>query len=231
MFRKKCSNCNEKVGKKFDFCPNCGARLKSNKNKPEYIQKDYGILGKDDIIDESPIIDNTSISKLLGKALRELPRMVRQMEKEMNSQFNEPSHLNKSNTEFPFGMRIRFAINGKEIDLNELENGSQEKYTEKTKPVMSRVSTISKEKAEKFAKLPKKEPKSQMRRLSNKIIYELEVPGVNNINDILINKLENSIEIKALAKNKVYSKTININLPILKYKLAKENLILELQAK
>ena len=55
--------------------------------------------------------------------------------------------------------------------------------------------------------------------------------GVVDVEDVLINQLENSIEIKALSKDKVYSKTLNINLPILSYELEKGNLILELQAK
>ena len=70
-----------------------------------------------------------------------------------------------------------------------------------------------------------------MKRLSGKLVYEFAVPGVNDIQDIIIHKLENSIEVKALSKDKIYSKTININLPILKYSLNKGSLILELQAK
>ena len=40
-----------------------------------------------------------------------------------------------------------------------------------------------------------------------------------------------SVEIKALSKDKVYSKNLNINLPILRYHLVKDNLIIEMQAK
>ena len=93
------------------------------------------------------------------------------------------------------------------------------------------TNTISKEKLKRFSELPKTEPKSKIKRLSNKIIYELIVPGVDNIEDVLINQLENSVEIKALSKDKVYSKNLNINLPILRYHLVKDNLIIEMQAK
>ena len=51
------------------------------------------------------------------------------------------------------------------------------------------------------------------------------------IDDVFINQLENSIEIKALSKDKVYSKILNVNLPILRYRLSNGNLILELQGK
>jgi len=48
--------------------------------------------------------------------------------------------------------------------------------------------------------------------------------------ELAINQLENSIEIKAASKDTVYSKKLNINLPILSYRLTKGNLILELQS-
>ena len=85
--------------------------------------------------------------------------------------------------------------------------------------------------AKKLAKLPRKEPKTVMKRLSGKLIYELSIPGVKDVEDVLINQLESSIEIKAIAKDKVYSKTISITLPIKRYTLIKGNLILEFQAK
>ena len=70
-----------------------------------------------------------------------------------------------------------------------------------------------------------------MKRIGNKIIYEVEVPGVDNIDNVMINQLETSIEIKALTKNKVYHKTLNLNLPILSYGLNDGNLVLELQGR
>ena len=84
---------------------------------------------------------------------------------------------------------------------------------------------------ERFSKLKKFVPNSKVRRIGNKVIYELEVPGVKDIEDILINRLENSIEIKALAKDISYSKILNVNLPIIRYGLDNGNLVLELQGK
>ena len=66
---------------------------------------------------------------------------------------------------------------------------------------------------------------------SGKIVYEISVPGVHDIENVLINQLENSIEIKAISDKKVYSKTLNINLPIIGYNLNQGNLVLELAAK
>ena len=120
-------------------------------------------------------------------------------------------------------MDIQFFVNGKKV--------FPEKQIKMQKPEKIETRTISKEKANEFAKLPRKEPKTKMKRLSGKLLYELSVPGVSDINDVFINQLENSIEIKALSKTKVYSKTLEVNLPIIGYKLDKDNLILELHAK
>jgi HSP20 family molecular chaperone IbpA len=111
-------------------------------------------------------------------------------------------------------------VNGKEV-FPQVQEKNQAKKTKLF---------IDKEKIKKLSKLPKEEPLSRIRRLSGRIIYELAVPGVDDINDIIINRLENSIQIKAISPKKVYSKTLNINLPIIGYQLAKGNLILELQS-
>jgi HSP20 family molecular chaperone IbpA len=82
-----------------------------------------------------------------------------------------------------------------------------------------------------LAGLERKEPKTNIRRLSNRVVYELEMPGVESLEDISIIKLENSIEIKAISKNKAYVKVIPINLPITNYNLSEGKLILELGIK
>jgi len=142
-------------------------------------------------------------------------KMTEKMMKDMNEQ---PKERYSSN------MDIQFFVNGKRV-FPETKGKLQVQ-----KPVKIE-NEISPQKAERIAKLPRKEPKTKMKRLGEKLIYELAVPGVENINDVLINQLENSIEVKAISKNKVYSKNLNLNLPILKYSLNNGSLILELQAK
>ena len=80
----------------------------------------------------------------------------------------------------------------------------------------------------KATNIAKEEPLTSIKRLSDKVIYEIEIPGVKSIEDISITKLENSIEIKALAKDRLYFKLIPINLPITNYNLSKGKLVLEL---
>ena len=82
----------------------------------------------------------------------------------------------------------------------------------------------------KFAGLLKKEPETNIRRLSNKVVYEIKLPGVKSVKDVSIIQLENSIEIKALADKKVFYKIIPINLPINNYNLSSGILTLELDS-
>ncbi|MEK6913271.1 MAG: hypothetical protein AABW47_01205, partial [Nanoarchaeota archaeon] len=91
--------------------------------------------------------------------------------------------------------------------------------------------TFTAEKAKKFLSLKREEPKTNIRRLSNRVIYELEMPDVQSTEDISITKLESSIEIKAIGKNKAYAKRIPINLPIQNYDFLEGKLILELGIK
>jgi hypothetical protein len=222
MFKKKCSKCNNKIQKSYDFCPSCGNNLKSKNDN-----KDFGFLGKNDIVEDNQQmgLGGSFMNKMINKAMKELPNIMRSMEEQMNNEMqnsnqnphdNQPSLPNSN-------MKIKFMVNGKEVPLNN--------SPKKVQPQKIQTKKISEEKIQQISKLPRKEPKTKMKRLSGKLIYELSVPGVKDIQDILINQLENSIEIKAISKDKVYSKTINANLPILRYTLIKGILIIEFQQK
>tara|TARA_Y100000034_G_scaffold135238_1_gene206300 strand:+ start:5736 stop:6413 length:678 start_codon:yes stop_codon:yes gene_type:complete len=225
MFKKKCPKCNTKVNKNYEFCPFCGKDLKSR-----YDNEDFGFLGKNDSVnnDNQEMFGGSIIDKMMNSAMKMIEKQMRNLPNELANQNNQ-NNPNANPQTNPFqnfskpGMKIKFMVNGKEIPIKNLSETSQ-------KPQKMQAQ-ISEEKAKKLAKLPRKEPKTVMKRLSGKLIYELSIPGVKDVEDVLINQLESSIEIKAIAKDKVYSKTISITLPIKRYTLIKGNLILEFQAK
>jgi HSP20 family molecular chaperone IbpA len=220
MFKKICTNCNNKINKNYDFCPFCG-----NNSNSKHHKEDYGILGKNDVIENNFLNNNMNtpfIEKLFGQTLKILEKQMRTMSE--NQEFTKKEE--RIPQRFPIKNNIQFFINGKRIFPEENQN-----IQNNIAPKNIKVNQLSKEKLEKLSKLPKKEPNSKVRRLGARVVYELELPGVNDINDILINRLENSIEIKALSEDTVYSKILNVNLPIIRYGLANGNLILELQGK
>ena len=216
MFGKKCFKCRNKISENFDFCPHCGKDLKKIGDS-----EDYGLIGKNDYMDESNFTRDISLpfSKIFTHAMKELPAMIKLFEKQMRG-LNEDSE--KEIKRLDNNLNIQFFVNGKPMTTKKRPDN---KTMIKTAPL------IGFDKIKKLHKLPKKEPISKIRRLSGKLIYDISVPGVKNIEDVLINQLENSIEIKAISKDKVYSKILNINLPILGYSLDKGHLILELKAK
>jgi len=214
MFKKKCLKCEKRVNKNYEFCPFCGLNFKE-----KYDEQDFGMLGKNDVLNEPLPMGSSLIDKLFNNAMKMIEKQMRNLPGELNENPNRlPGNI-------PNNLKVQFFVNGKKvIPENQIESRRSKPKVKRFKPV------FSPEKRKKLSDLPKKEPNSKVRRLSGKIVYELEIPGVKNLEDILINQLENSIEIKALSNDKVYFKTLNINLPILRYQLNKGNLILELKA-
>jgi HSP20 family molecular chaperone IbpA len=219
MFNKKnCPRCEEKIKSSYDFCPSCGLKLNDNS------ERKWGMLGKKDYIDEfsTPLpsfggISGSFMNKMIGSAMK-------MIEKEMNKEFEKG---NQENPKINSNTRIRLMVNGKEITPH-IKNLRKE--TEKT-PSKKLPIDFSKENLKKFQKLTKKEPKTHVRRIGDKLTYELEVPGVKSINDVSISQMEGGLEVKAVADKKAYFKNISIDLPLIKYVLSKEILSLEMDAK
>ena len=65
------------------------------------------------------------------------------------------------------------------------------------------------------------EPNTKIKRLGEKIIVDIELPGIKKIDDVQIDRIYDSSEIKAFGKDKGYFKILNIPK---KYKLVKKNL-------
>ncbi len=231
MFGKRpCSSCSKKFEGKYSFCPYCG-------NPVGKKAEEYGMLGTDDIMQQNPgLFDsffsgmgNGVLNKMLGNTMKMLEK---ELEKEMKNQKKEVAGEEVNS---PQRTNFEIIINGKRVDPNSI------RFSQKIIPTHGKVqkaektgkksASMSVESMKKMSKMPRQEPSTSIRRLSNKVIYEIEIPGVKSIGDISITKLENSIEVKALAKDKAYSKLIPINLPILNYELSDGKLTLELDAK
>jgi len=219
MFKKKeCRKCGEKVNSKHRFCPNCGNLLSSN-------NEDWGMLGKDDFVGDFENPTDSFFGSFGGKVIGKIfEGTMKMLEKEMQKEMKDNRNYPRTN--------MQLFINGEKINL---EGGHQQaqqirKPKEQEKKIVV-LDKISKKNLKKISNMPKQEPLTKIRRFSDKIVYEIEMPGVESTKDISIIKLENSIEIKALAKNKVYFKLIPINFPITYYNLSKGKLVLELDAK
>ncbi len=204
MFGKKlCKRCGKKSGSKDNFCPNCGTPISSSEN--------LGMLGKKDEQDEFEQFSKELFGGFSGSVINKMfNSAVKMLEKEMQKEIkNTPQHT-----------EIQLFVNGRKINFGGQPPQERKRITRKKVQLPNSL-------LKKFSSMPKEEPKIDMRRFPDRIVYEIEIPGVNSTEDISIVPLENSIEIKALAKDKSYFKLIPVNFPITNYKLSDGKLILE----
>jgi hypothetical protein len=240
MFNKKnCRRCEKKFDKNFDYCPHCG----SFAGDPAKDKKDFGMLGKDDFDMKNfanevrlPLGFNTIFKKLM----KEMDVQFRELDREIGQEKDMAKRAQK-NPNMPNIRQGGISINissgagapvikvksfGNMPEFQELQNQIAGK--EKRKQERLPMPQIDEEKSKKFAKLPRQEAQSKVRRLSGKVVYEIDLPGVKNIKDVIVNQLENSIEVKAFAEDKAYFKFLPVSLPLLKYKLDNDKLVMEL---
>ena len=220
FFKKKpkeerCSFCNAKIESNFSFCPRCGTPTKKEDSKK------YGLLGRNDNISQDSQnflpkkrgFTDKIINSLVNSLMQNMDKELKNMEKEM---FND---LNNTEVKtFPNGIKIKVSS----TPLTSLNKNKEKKKKRKIK-----LPTPNKTQVEKMSKLPKKIAKTSVKRLNDKIVYEITTPGVKSAKDIFISKLESGYEIKALAPKKVYTNSIPVNLPLKAVSLIKNKLLVE----
>ena len=75
--------------------------------------------------------------------------------------------------------------------------------------------------------LDRKEPETKIRRLADRIVYEISLPGVSSIKNVNIVKVEKGFEIKSYSDKILYNKNLSIELPLADYFLEDDKLFLE----
>lgn len=227
MFSKKCPRCNRKKEKDFDFCPYCGLDYRGEKRASK--ERDFGLLGQDDNFSQMPAMNMKmpfGMDGLFNSLLKEVDKQFRELDREMTKE--KPVERKKDVNSISISIST---ATGKKPEIKIMTSGPEFQSMGKEIKEMKIKNNLSDEDAKKLAKLPKREAETQVRRLSNKIIYELDLPGVKELKDIIVNKLENSVEVKAFSKDRAYFKLIPVNLPITDYKLKDSKLVIEFSAR
>ena len=213
FFKKKskreetsCPNCASGVGEKFSFCPYCGESLLDEAEE----ERNFGMLGRDDIADEELI--NSVFANNFGVADRFIGSLMNSLMKNLKVQIKEV-RVHDANT-----AEVKELPNGINIQLNAPQK-------QKSQKILNRA--LSDKQLERLNALPRTEAKSNVRRLSDKVVYEMTAPGVNSPEDIFISKLESGYEIKAIGKNKVYVNSIPVDLPLRGFAINDKGLIVE----
>ena len=208
MFKKReCERCRKKINSNYRFCPHCGY------GDGNFESENWGMLGKDDILSQNNFQLPMGLNTIFNSLMKNLS-------KQLNDSYSPKKNTNakiKDN-----GISISISTSGNNSPRIKMNSPEDKERLKKKIP-----GQFSKENIKKFAGLPKTEPKTNIRRLADKVTYEIEIPGIKSLKDISITTLESSIEVKAVAKNKAYFKRIPINFPIVNYTLSEERLILE----
>jgi len=223
MFKEKCARCGNPVEKKFSFCPYCSHNLKEEREL-----EDFGLLGKEDKKDMFGAGNAFGFSLNLNDILNNFSSVFKSLTKDLNKNFYRDFGKTEPKT---FSKAISIDLSpGKSPTIKVHSNGKKMPMLHQIRNSRAKIPKLSEEKLRQLANLPKEEPKTDVRRLSNKVIYEINVPGVKSKGDIIINNLETGLEIIAIGKEKIYQKRIPMKLELLSYKLENGKLEAEFKA-
>ena len=196
-----CHACRSEVSEKYSYCPYCGQHLVDS----EHEMKKFGMIGRSDIPDEELL--QQELAAQMGFADRIFSSLMKTLMRNLNAQMSiETTEMRTT----PNGVRIRM--------------GSPQKQ-KREQHIVNRP--LSNEQLERISSLPRTEAKTNVRRFSDRIVYELAAPGVQSIDDVLFSKTESGYEIKALTKNKVYTSNLPLNLPLRGFALHDKGVIVE----
>jgi HSP20 family molecular chaperone IbpA len=223
MFREKCARCGKAIEKKFSFCPYCGYNIEEEREL-----EDFGLLGKDDKKDIFGAGNAFGFSLNLNDIFNNFNSVFRNLTKDLNKSFDKDFDKTEPKV---FSKAISIDLSpGKSPVIKVHSNGKKVPINFRVKTPEIKIPKLSEEKLWQLANLPKQEPLAEVRRLSNRVIYELNVPGVKSKEDIMINNLETGLEIIAIGKEKVYIKKIPMKLELLSYRIENEKLEAEFKA-
>lgn len=203
MFKRKCPSCAKKIERQFSYCPHCGVSFKAKQE-----QNDFGMLGKDDSGErmQKELKLPFGVEKIMNS-------LVKQLEKQMDDVNFE------NNQGMPRGIKIQIARGIPQT--RQMIYGTPQK-----KKILP---NISDEEAKRRIGLPSVEVGSKVRRIADTIVYEIEAPGIQKKEDVVLTELATGLEIKAYSKDKCYVKFIPLKVEVIRYHIEKERVIVELR--
>ncbi|MEM4259566.1 MAG: hypothetical protein QXS38_02285 [Candidatus Pacearchaeota archaeon] len=209
----KCENCKSKISNKFNFCPFCGQSTIDEQKE----LREFGLLGRNDFA--RPKEKKRDIFSGFGITDNVINSIMNSVLKSFDKQFKELSEA-----ELEADADIEQSPNGIKIKIGLPASSHNPKQNKATKIFKNQP---TEEQINKMKNLPRTEAKTTVRRLSDKVIYELITPGLESPDNVFISKLETGYEIKAIAKKKVYVNNLPISLPIKNYSLSENKLLIE----
>lgn len=219
FFKKKqkkdaaaCPKCKSEIGVQYSYCPYCGLHLVN----PEKELKEFGMLGRSDIADQEII--RHAFATNLGIADKFIGTLVNSLFRNLDVQVREVQNMEATEIKnTPAGIKIRV---GMPVQQRRRPAGNARD---------NRV--LSDTQLARMAELPRTEAKTNIRRLGDKVVYDLAAQGVASVDDVFVSKTESGYEIKAIAKNKVYVNNVPVNLPLRGFSIHEKGLTVEFSAR
>ena len=206
MFSKKisCMRCKSKFKEDFSFCPFCGFDARN----PEREMEDFGLLGRDNEIVGAPLIGGGG----MGFTDRMFEGIFNSLVRALDSQMK--------------------AIHGDSAEVSQIPNGISVRIGQGQRPRRQNkrkasAPSITEEQIKRMYGMPRVEAKTDVRRLSDKVVYELKINDVESIDDIFVAKLAEGYEVKAIGKKKVYVNSLPIELPLKSYEITDKGIVFE----
>jgi predicted RNA-binding Zn-ribbon protein involved in translation (DUF1610 family) len=203
----KCDSCNNYINENYSFCPHCGVSYID----PIEEAREFGMLGKSDENSDVNQLAPTSegiTDKIIGSVMQSIIKnMVSQIG---NSQ--KKSNIPEIQS-FPNGIKIKIGL---PTPIKKVQ-----------KKIVKQAQTLTEEQIEKMSKLPRATAKTNVRRLPDKVLYEISASGILSPEDIFISKTESGYEVKAIGKSKIYTNNLPINLPLKGYSISEKSLLFE----
>jgi len=169
--------------------------------------KDYGMLGVGDEIIEEEEADFGITDRIIGSLMNSLMKNLNKQFRQFDKGIDGPGVKN-----YPNGIRVKIGP-------------STPTRRKSEKSLFNKQ--ISEKQLERMSSLPRIEAVTKVKRLNDKIVYELNTPGIESADDIFISKLESGYEIKVIGEKKVYVNSLPINLPLMSLSMNKEKLFVE----
>jgi hypothetical protein len=210
MFFKKnkrneigCPQCSSKINDNFSFCPYCGINLVDKEKE----FKDFGMLGKNDVSTSQNIPDAG-----FGFTDKLISTMMNSIVKNLEHLNLEEADTNANIHPVPRGIKISFGVPRQRKRKNEIDFINR---------------PINEEQLARMSNLPRINAKTNVRRFSDRILYEITAPGVSSPNDIFLTKTESGYELKAIAENKVYVNSFPIEFPLRAVSIDNDKVLIE----
>lgn len=236
----KCDVCGSEVKEEWEFCSRCGAKTKKMRLFAFGLEDVFKQFGREferiekemrSIEREFGVIDLSQIQPML----RAKKPGVRGFTIQIQTKTGERPKIDiktfgdVKKEEITKSVSKQLGVRPEEVKILEQKIPVGPRAPPMKRPAIEPAKKETKEEQLPTTPLVTEEPRTNVMQMPGKLIVEIELPGVKKEEDIEIREYEESAEVKARAKDKVYLKIITLpkNLTLAAKKLKDSKLRLE----